>query len=838
MTKHIAALTLAAAGAAFLAIAQSTTPALPQIPGVASADCKPSAVQSSDARPWTDASQTPACRALEVIAQMTYEEKLNFRGALPRLGLYSSAGGRGGQAPPPRTSGITVFPHSHVLASTWDKDLAKRVGDTVGQEFAGRGTAFPMININRTWHWGRTADTLGEDPFLTAEMVVPEVGAIQSHHVLAIVKHYIANNQEIDRQTVSEQIPERALHEIYLYAWQQIAQRAKMAGIFCAYNGVNGEFSCVNKPLLDTLRGFGFDGFVFPEPVSDPAAAIKAGSDLLAPNVIDGLVKSGKLDASAVDLIAFHVLVPYFRIGVFDVPAAPADVKASTPERRKVAEDVAEQGAVLLKNKGALLPLTGIKSLAIIGDDAGKNASVQMTSANVPIDTPNFPVDAITARGGSAVKVTYVPGTPGLGPLPPMQADFSAAFYSTPDLSGNALVTRKDAGVDLQKFAPPTEIVPAPPPGRGRGRGAAGPRIPWSARWTTTLTPTTTGGYRFSLTGSGTAKLYLGGNLVGTIMKSDISITVFGGTTLTANQPVEVKLEYMTQGRGANLRLGMQPADPNSPESVEAAQKAAKEADVAVVFAGERAGESMDRWSLTLQGDLDNLIESVAAVNPRTVVVLNTAGAVAMPWIDKVAGVIWAGHPGGFDGSSIAALLYGDANPSGRLIMTFPANEQQGPATKPDEYPGDGKIVNFDEGVLVGYRWYDAKNQTPLFPFGYGLSYTTFKYSDLKIEHGADGRQTVSVKVTNSGKREGAEVVELYVGDPAAAGEPPKQLKGFEKLFLKPGESKTATMALNRDSLSVWDGTTHGWKLVPGAYTVNVGSSSRDIHLKGSFTIR
>ena len=209
-----------------------------------------------------------------------------------------------------------------------------------------------------------------------------------------------------------------------------------------------------------------------------------------------------------------------------------------------------------------------------------------------------------------------------------------------------------------------------------------------------------------------------------------------------------------------------------------------------------------------------------------------------MPWIDKVAGVIWAGHPGGFDGSSIAALLYGDANPSGRLIMTFPANEQQGPATKPDEYPGDGKIVNFTENLLVGYRWYDAKNQTPLFPFGYGLSYTTFKYSDLKIEHGADGRQTVSVKVTNSGKREGAEVVEVYVGDPAAAGEPPKQLKGFEKLFLKPGESKIATMALNRDSLSVWDEATHGWKLLPGAYTVNVGSSSREIHLKGSFTIR
>ena len=173
---------------------------------------------------------------------------------------------------------------------------------------------------------------------------------------------------------------------------------------------------------------------------------------------------------------------------------------------------------------------------------------------------------------------------------------------------------------------------------------------------------------------------------------------------------------------------------------------------MAVVFAGERAGESMDRGSLTLRGDLDNLIETVAAANPRTVVVLNTAGAVAMPWIDKVAAVIWAGHPGGFDGSSIAALLFGDANPSGKLPDTFPVNERQGPATKPDEYPGDGKVVNFDEGLLVGYRWYDAKNQTPLFPFGHGLSYTTFKYSELKIGGGPGTPKTFGVKVANSGR--------------------------------------------------------------------------------------
>ena len=292
--------------------------------------------------------------------------------------------------------------------------------------------------------------------------------------------------------------------------------------------------------------------------------------------------------------------------------------------------------------------------------------------------------------------------------------------------------------------------------------------------------------------------------------------------------PRGTRVDYMPQGRSTNLRVGMQAA-----ETVASIQKAARESEVAIVFAGERAGESMDRTSLTLPGDLDNLIETVAAVNRRTVVVLNTAGPVAMPWIDNVAAVIWAGHPGAFDGSSIAALLFGDANPSGKLAVTFPLNEQQGPATKPDEYPGDGKVVNFTEGLLVGYRWYDAKNQTPLFPFGHGLSYTAFRYSDLKVE-----QTTVKVRISNIGKRAGAEVVQLYLGYPDAAGEPPKQLKGFEKVWLKPGEAKVVSLPVSRESLSVWDDGKHDWKVVPGTYTVNVGSSSRDIRAKGSLVVR
>jgi len=737
------------------------------------ADCA-----NSGERPWTNTAQSPVCRALEVLARMTYEEKLNFRGALPRLGLASFSGGRGGVVAPPAGSGLTAFPHEHLLASTWDKTLAARVGAARGEEYAGLGIYFPLINITRTWHWGRTAETFGEDPYLTGEMVVSEVGAIQDRHAVAVLRHYLANNQEIDRQTVLEQIPERALNEIYFYPWRRAAERARFAGVWCAYNGVNTALSCLNKDLLDSLRGWGFDGFVLPEPVNDSVAAIKAGTDILTPNVIGANVKNGKLDASVVDLIAFRILVPYFRIGVFDNPVKPAGAKVGTPEHRKLGEEIAEQGAVLLKNKASVLPLTQVHSIAIIGDDAGKNATISMTTARIPIENPAYPVDAITARAGSAVKVTYVSGNPGLGPLP---------------------------------------ALPGP-----------------LANGVTTLTPTVTGRYRFSLTAAGTAHLSVNGKPIASILRADRDATAIGGADLAAGRPAEVKVEYMPEGRKPSLRVGMSAPDPDELEKV---RKAAKESDVAIVFAGELDGEYFDRTSLTLPGDMDALIETVAAANPRTVVVLNTAGPVAMPWIDKVAGVIWAGHPSGFDGSAIATLLFGDANPSGRLTMTFPANEQQGPATKPDEYPGDAKTVNFDEGLLIGYRWYDAKNQTPLFPFGFGLSYTTFKYSDLKISPESDGKRTVSLKLTNTGAREGAEVVQLYLGAPPAAAEPPRQLKGFEKVSLKPGESKTVSMTLDRASLSVWSDT-HAWKVVPGVYSVSVGSSSRDVRLKGSFTVR
>lgn len=422
----------------------------------------------------------------------------------------------------------------------------------------------------------------------------------------------------------------------------------------------------------------------------------------------------------------------------------------------------------------------------------------------------------------------------GMAPLPAIPASdlkLQGTYYKALAWAGEPIATQSDSTLDFNAPPVPALAPPAPAAGAGgRGRGGAA-RIPWSARWTGTLIAPATGMYRFSLNASGTARVFIQDKPVVEIPRQSGAVTVTGMVSLTAGQSVPIRIECTgTQA----IHLGWQTPDQ---DLLAAAVKAAKESDVAIVFAGERAGEGYDRTGLKTPGDLDYVIEAVAAANPRTIVVLNTAGPVAMPWLDKVSGVIEAWYPGQFDGEAISAILFGDANPSGRLPMTFPVNEQQGPATKPDEYPGDGKNANYSEGVLVGYRWYDAKNQAPLFPFGFGLSYTSFQYSGARVEHKAGDDATISVRVTNSGKRAGSEVVQLYLGFPPEAAEAPRQLKGFGRVELKPGESKMVTMTVNKDSLAAWDESARDWRVYPGKYTVDVGASSRDIRYKGSFTI-
>jgi beta-glucosidase len=878
MVSLIAALLLMAGQTGYPAHPQSAA-RVAQIPGIDPGLCSP----GPEERPWLNPNQTPGCRALEVIAGMTLEEKLaelggiTGRSANERLGLASGGGSDGpngvatmGSGPAQaRGRNVTAFPNAVTLAATWDRELASRYGRALGEEFVGKGSNSvlgPTINIMRTWHWGRNGETFSEDPYLTAEIAVAEIKALNAQKVLTVLKHYAGNNQENtrcgvlpDHAGVDARIPDKALHEIYLPAFKAAVVRAQTGGIMCSYNQVNGKFSCNHPELLGYLRAWGFDGFIAPDAafaLRDALTAALAGVTRVGGKELGSLVEQGKLKVGDLDRMLYYNLTPYFRLGIYDSPSkGKPDADVSTAEHQALARRVAEEGAVLLKNRGGALPIepSKVRSIAVIGDDAGAHVTIGLNgSGHVYATKVSIPLDAITARAGNGIKVTYAQGTVGIGPLaaipqnvltPPSGEGegLLARYFNGADANGLPIVSRVERGVQ-EVSGPPAEFYAAlglpAPAGRGGSPPAGGSmrRSAWSARWTGSLTPPCSGTYLFSVTGAGTAQLYVDHRLVTTMMRADFGQTVQGTIDLGAGRAVPVELKYSSSSTimGPGLGLGWHPPDP---DMLAKAVTAAKQSDMVIVFAAEQMGEGQDKVTLALPGDQDNLIRAVAQANPRTIVVLHTSNPVSMPWLDKVAGIIEAFYPGQEAGSSISSVLFGDANPSGKLAMTFPADESQGPGAFFLDYPGDGMTVNYSEGVLVGYRWYDAMKQEPLFPFGYGLSYTVFRYDGLEVEKTGAEQFTVKVRVTNSGTREGAEVVELYLGSPAAAEEAPKQLKGFEKIRLRPGESKVVAMGLNPDSLAAWDARIRGWKVYPGAYSVMVGSSSRDIRLKGVFTV-
>ncbi len=894
---------------AFALTARTVFPQAPlrvaRIPGIDPGPCNP----GPEEKPWLNPNQTPGCRALEVIASMTLEEKLvelggiTGRSANERLELVSGGGSDGpngiatmGSGPPrPRGENVTAFANAVTLAATWNRDLASRYGQALGEEFTGKGSNSvlgPTINIMRTWRWGRNGETFSEDPYLTAEMAVAEIKALNEQKVLTVLKHYVANNQENsrcgilpDNAGIDARISEKALHEIYLPAFKAAVQKAGTGGIMCSYNQVNGKFTCNHPELLGYLREWGFDGFIAPDAafaLRDPLTGALAGVTRVNGREVGSFIEEGKLTTTDLDRMLYYNLTPYFRLGIYDSPTQGSqDANVSTEEHQTLARTVAEEGAVLLKNQDALLPInpSRIRSIAIIGDDAGPNVTIGLNgSGHVYATRVSVPIDAIRERAGDSIRVTYAQGTVGIGPLPPVPENvlkpssgqgqgLQASYFSSGDPTGIAVLIRVEPGLtDVER--PPEEFYTrkglplpgafggAPPkqspgskpssktaPGTAQAKPPAAappsrpPRIVWSARWTGTLTPPAEGTYLFSLTGSGTAQLYVDHKPVAAMMRADFGQTVQGTIDLKAGRPVPIEVKYSNASTilGPGLSLGWQPPDP---DMLSEAVNAAKQADIAVVFAAEQMGEGQDKVELALPGDQNKLIHAVARANPRTVVVLHTSNPVSMPWLDEVGAVIEAFYPGQEAGSSIARLLFGDVNPSGKLAMTFPANENQGPGAFFLDYPGDGMTVHYSEGVLVGYRWYDARKQEPLFPFGHGLSYTSFRYSDLQLEHSDGNRVIVKVRITNTGTREGTEVVQLYLGSPDGAGEPPKQLKGFEKIRLSPGESGVVAMELDESRLAAWDSEIQDWRVWSGRYAVMIGSSSRDIRLEDFFSMR
>lgn len=706
-------------------------------------------------QPWKNPSLSPDLRADLVMKQMTLDEKIQLvhgeggwqwnslkrpPGALGedvylpgirRLGipeLHVNGAGVGVTNWGRRANGqSTALPSSLAETATWDPTLAYDFGAVIGKETRDEGFNVSIgggVDLARDPRDGRNFEYHGEDPILAGTMLAQELRGIQDQHIVATIKHYALNDQESGRTSVSANIDKRSMRETDLLAFEIGIKESDVGVVMCAYNRVNGIYSCQNSYLLnDVLKNdWGFKGWVMSDWGATHSTVDAALSGLdqevsernkYFSNALKAAVEDGDVRLPVLDNMVHRILRTMFASGAFDHPPVikPINAKADAA----VAERVEENGAVLLKNAGGLLPLNAlsIHSIAIIGSHADKG---------------------VLSGGGSA------------------QVD---------PVGGNAI----------------------PPP-----NGVRGSHLLEYPVW----------------------------------------------------DPSPPLAAIRDQAPDATVRY-----DPGTDAS--AAAKLAAASDVAIVFVDQWTHEAADLPNLSLPGDQDRLVREVAAANPHTIVVLETGDPVLMPWLEDVGAVLEAWYPGQRGGQAIANLLFGKANPSGKLPITFPKSESDLPhphIQKPP--PGGGYFdVDYTEGLKVGYKWFEANQIKPLFPFGYGLSYTTFAFSNLQISPAATDASRpirVSFDLKNNGPRAGIEVAQIYLGFPASVGEPPKRLVGWARVELSSGQTKTVNVTLDPHSpshpFSFWNDGTNGWTVANGEYEIFVGDSSQNIYLAKTIHIR
>ncbi|WP_175417113.1 glycoside hydrolase family 3 C-terminal domain-containing protein [Arthrobacter sp. 24S4-2] len=661
-----------------------------------------------------DKTQSPAQRAGELLAAMTLPEKVNmlhgvdtsqspiptigYIPPIPRLkvpGLTMTDGPVGIRTGADKS---TQLPSASAAAASFDPEVTKKFGAVLGADARALGQQQlfgPGQNIQRVPTNGRNFEYYSEDPFLSGTLAGANVQGIQDQGVIATVKHYVGNNQETDRTTVSANMDDRTLHEIYEKNFAVAIAGGDPGSVMCSYNKINNVYACDNSDTLGSLRSqLGFTGFVVSDyPATHATTSIADGLNVELPtgvfftqaNVEAALAK-GQITQADIDNRVRETLTVLFKFGLFDRDGMARSAIDEASDNA-AAQSIETQSAVLLQNDKGVLPLgSSTQKIAVIGAPAKNSAKGDGSSKVDPLSVDNA-YDAIVSRAGSSASVSYVDGS---------DADQAAA--------------------------------------------------------------------------------------------------------------------------------------------------AAKSADVALVFVKDDESEGGDRPSLALPGTQDALISAVAAANPRTVVVLQTGSAVLMPWVKNVQGVLQTWYPGARGGAATAQLLWGDVNPSGKLPQTWPATDKQTPANTQAQYPGINDEGSYSEGIYVGYRWYDKNKETPLFPFGYGLSYTGFRYSGLTLDHTSgksDDPVTVSFDVTNTGDRAGAEAPQLYVSKPGTLAETaPKELGAFGKVQLAPHETKKVTLTVNPRELSYWDSAAQAFTVQNGTYTLAVGGSSSSLPLSTKYDVK
>ena len=798
----------------------------------------------------------------KLLAEMTLDEKISMLAGkdlwhtvpVPRLNIPSIQVTDGPNGVRGAWSNLgpasACLPVGTALGATWNSELVERLGRLLADEVKVKNAHIllaPTVNIHRTPIAGRNFECFSEDPYLSGQMASAYIKGIQSNGVGACIKHFVCNDQEFERTSISSEVAERPLHEIYLEPFRLALRDARPWTVMAAYNKVNGAFASENDDILKTIlkEGWGFDGLVMSDWFGTYTPDVAAGGlELEMPGParwmsaehVKKALECGELTPAALDDKVRRILRTAERVGAYAHPEPEEERTADSPEQRRLIREAARESIVLLANR-QILPLATekVRHIAVIGDLAHWPNIMGGGSSQV---TPYYvvsPLDGIRSRAGDAIKVEYAPGCFVHQTLPALAADSLAtaagscgldlAIYDNLDFSGQPAFTQVTR---RSKFGWFDNSVPNVNQER------------FSARLTGFFTPEESGVHTFGLNSVGQSRLAIDGNVV---LDNWSDTPVYGEKTIqipmTAGQPYALELEYRWQGdpRWRSVNLGHRP--PHAADLMAEAVTLAEQADVVILVAGltsEWESEGFDRVDMNLPGAQDELIERVAAANPNTIVVLNAGSAVAMPWVDGVAAVVAQWYNSQECGNALADVLFGDVSPSGKLPTTFPRRLEDNPAYS--NYPGENGKVFYGEGLFVGYRHYDKEELEPLFPFGHGLSYTSFEYSGLWLgeqQFTAEAGLEVRFDVRNAGSRPGKEIVQLYVRDPQSAlVRPVQELKVFTKVALAPGETRCVTFHLDREAFWYYDPAQGGWRVEPGEFEILVGASSRDLRLRGT----
>jgi len=797
---------------------------------------------------------TEACRVEALLAKLSIEEKIDLLGGvegnsiravpsigLPQLLMSDGPYGVGG-------AGLsTAYAGGMATAASWDPELARRFGVSVGRDARAQGVHFvlaPGVNLQRAPLNGRNFEYFGEDPYLATRLAVSYIEGVQSEGVVATVKHFTANNSELDRKTVSSDVDERTLREAYFPMFEAAVKEAQVGAVMSAYNRVNGTFAGENTELnLQILKQeWGFNGILMSDwgGIHDGIAAANAGLDLEMPEgahlsreVLLSAIRARAVSPETIDDKVRRILRIAIRFGFIDHNQWRPDLPIYSQESKAVALDQARAGIVLLKNQDGILPLdpARINTVALIGPNAARPVTSGGGSAFVNSFLPKSFLIGISDFLGTKVNVLHTAGLPsavdvmrGTKFAPP---GLTGEMFATPDFTGAPVATTHATYLDQFK----SELWGS------KAKQARG------IRWTGTFVAPKAGPYLL-LVGAGSSDaytLYIDGQSLIVQPHREGQAAAWRILDLKENQSISVRLDYVQDSQRFRCGLGLVPMDELVTKE---AKRIAALADVVVVCSGfddTSESEGFDR-TFGLPWGQDRLIAEVAGINPRTVVTVTSGGSVGMlPWLGKVPGLLATWYPGQEGGTALAEILFGARSPEGRLPVTFERSWDQSPVRdhyQPTIDAVTGLLhVRYAEGLFFGYRYYTSAGKEPLFPFGFGLSYTAFEFTDLEIKvlgtlaNGAD----VTFRVKNTGNRASAEVAQVYVSQMAPKlPRPVRELKNFAKVRLAPGESRAVTVHLDARAFSYWDVETHAWKMDPDRFVIQVGRSSVDLPLEST----